>query len=167
MPKFSKETLKEQLNIRKKAAEELLSNEGKLETFLKKLEQKLKSVPEVGEMLANVAVFISLIRAYVSGEYKNISHAKVALMVGACIYVASPIDLIPDTIPVIGWIDDAAIVGYVLKEVIKDVAAYKEYRDGLAPLVEGIVDEQSLAEELPLAEEMPFITAQASEVPVD
>jgi uncharacterized membrane protein YkvA (DUF1232 family) len=31
------------------------------------------------------------------------------------LYVLSPIDLIPDTIPVLGWIDDVAIVSFAIR----------------------------------------------------
>ncbi len=33
-----------------------------------------------------------------------------ALLSAAFIYLISPIDLIPDTLPVVGWLDDAVIV---------------------------------------------------------
>ncbi|CAN5627914.1 hypothetical protein BH11ARM2_BH11ARM2_05490 [soil metagenome] len=43
-------------------------------------------------------------------------------LVGALLYGASPLDLIPDVIPLIGWIDDAFIVPLLL------FMAYKAYR---------------------------------------
>jgi uncharacterized membrane protein YkvA (DUF1232 family) len=38
-------------------------------------------------------------------------------------YLASPIDLIPDFIPVVGYADDALITGLVLRSVIKRAGA--------------------------------------------
>lgn len=37
------------------------------------------------------------------------STAKVIVIIGCMLYVLSPIDLIPDVIPVLGWIDDAVV----------------------------------------------------------
>lgn len=34
-------------------------------------------------------------------------------------YLASPIDLIPDFLPVIGWADDVIVLGLVLRSIIK------------------------------------------------
>ena len=45
---------------------------------------------------------------------------------GALIYVISPLDLIPDWIPVIGWLDDLGVVAlcswYFVREVRKHAA---------------------------------------------
>jgi uncharacterized membrane protein YkvA (DUF1232 family) len=55
-------------------------------------------------------------------------------------YLASPIDLIPDFIPVIGYADDAAITGLVLRSVIRSAGANQVREqwpgsdDGLAAL---------------------------------
>jgi uncharacterized membrane protein YkvA (DUF1232 family) len=42
------------------------------------------------------------------------STADFILVVGALLYIISPIDAIPDFIPVVGWLDDMAIAGLVL-----------------------------------------------------
>jgi len=41
------------------------------------------------------------------------------LLWGACAYLASPIDLIPDFIPVVGYLDDAALVAVVLAWILR------------------------------------------------
>jgi uncharacterized membrane protein YkvA (DUF1232 family) len=56
------------------------------------------------------------------------------------IYLASPFDLIPDFVPVLGWADDAIIVTAVLRSVVRRVGllAIREHwpgtDDGLAAL---------------------------------
>jgi uncharacterized membrane protein YkvA (DUF1232 family) len=35
------------------------------------------------------------------------------------VYVVSPIDLVPDTIPILGWIDDVALLGLGIPAVLK------------------------------------------------
>ncbi len=39
------------------------------------------------------------------------AHKLVGLF--ALVYVASPIDLVPDFIPIVGWLDDAGVVALV------------------------------------------------------
>ena len=49
----------------------------------------------------------------------------VAAIVGSLLYVLSPVDLIPDMIPVVGYLDDAAVLALCLKFVKHDVDEYK------------------------------------------
>lgn len=46
----------------------------------------------------------------VIGEVKFGSMGKIILFLLALLYVISPIDLIPDVIPVVGWIDDLVVI---------------------------------------------------------
>lgn len=50
------------------------------------------------------------------------------LIAGALLYFLSPIDFIPDSIPGIGYVDDAAVVLACLKLVQSDVDEYREWQ---------------------------------------
>lgn len=39
------------------------------------------------------------------------------------VYVISPVDLIPDILPIIGWIDDATLLGFAIPAILKMVPA--------------------------------------------
>ena len=49
-------------------------------------------------------------------------------MTGALLYVLSPLDVIPDFIPLAGFIDDAAVFGFVLAFAKDDLVRYREWR---------------------------------------
>ena len=42
----------------------------------------------------------------------------------AVLYVISPVDLIPDVLPVIGWLDDVGVLGLALAFVTRDMARF-------------------------------------------
>ncbi len=42
----------------------------------------------------------------------------------AVLYVISPVDLIPDVVPVIGWLDDVGVLGLALAFVTRDMARF-------------------------------------------
>lgn len=48
---------------------------------------------------------------------------KIIIVLLAFIYVVSPLDLIPDFIPVIGWLDDLGVLAWAAKQLFlnKDV----------------------------------------------
>jgi uncharacterized membrane protein YkvA (DUF1232 family) len=43
-------------------------------------------------------------------------------VVGAMAYVLSPVDFVPDLIPLLGWLDDVGVVGAALAFFARDVA---------------------------------------------
>ena len=88
----------------------------------------MKSIPKIGDKLSEIPVWISLVRSYMKGEYREIPIGSLVAIVAAMIYVVSPIDLIPDSIPVAGYLDDTAVVIACLKLVETDVVEYKEWK---------------------------------------
>jgi len=46
---------------------------------------------------------------------------------GALAYVVLPLDLIPDFIPGVGFIDDIFVIGYVLKNLSDEIDRYKKH----------------------------------------
>ena len=76
-------------------------------------------------------MLIEMIKAATSGEYPLPAWA-IAAIIGAIIYVISPIDAVPDIIPVAGWLDDSVVVAAAVKaleEVIKAFIKYKKERN--------------------------------------
>ena len=47
---------------------------------------------------------------------------------GALAYVVFPIDIIPDFIPGIGFIDDVFVVGMVMKSISDEIERFKAYK---------------------------------------
>lgn len=109
-------------------AKELLKDEDKMEQFLQKLEKKLKKIPHAGEKLSKVPVLISLVRSYMKKEYTDLPKGTIIAIVSALMYFVSPVDIIPDSIPLIGYMDDAAIIATCWELVEKDVEAYQAWR---------------------------------------
>ena len=107
----------------------LLNNVDEIERFLQRLEEKMKIVPVVGEKLAMVPVLASLIKSFVSKEYTDIPIGTIIAIIAALLYFVSPIDLVPDSIPVLGYFDDAAVVAVCWKMVESDVKEYQVWRE--------------------------------------
>lgn len=50
-------------------------------------------------------------------------------VLGALAYFSDPLDLVPDHIPVLGFLDDAIMIELVVDELAGDVEAYEEFCD--------------------------------------
>jgi len=120
--------LKNLLNENMEKAKKLVKDKEKTEAMLENLEKKLAKIPRVGKYLKDVPVFISLVRAYVSKEYRDIPFRSIVAIVSALIYVLNGFDFIPDFIPGVGLIDDAAVTAFAYKMVHKDVEKYRKWK---------------------------------------
>jgi uncharacterized membrane protein YkvA (DUF1232 family) len=54
------------------------------------------------------------------------------------LYIVSPIDLIPDFIPVVGWLDDIGVLGFMVHTYLQyrnEIEALARRADAVEPLV--------------------------------
>ncbi len=110
-------------------AEVILQDEDKVERLLQRLEKKLQSIPKIGDKLSHIPVFASLVKSYVKKEYTEVPIGTIVAVISALVYFVSPVDLILDAIPGVGYIDDAAVVGACLLLVDSDITEYIKWRD--------------------------------------
>ncbi|WP_372589477.1 DUF1232 domain-containing protein [Fervidobacterium pennivorans subsp. shakshaketiis] len=66
-----------------------------------------------------------LLGDWLSGTYK-VSTGTILAILGAVIYFVTPIDAIADFIPVLGWMDDAAVFTLVINQIRAELDRYKE-----------------------------------------
>ena len=109
-------------------AEDVLKDENKMERFFQRLEKKLKAVPIAGNALQYIPLMMSLVRSYVKKEYTDLPIGTMVSVVVALLYFLSPIDVIPDIIPGLGYIDDAAVIAGCLVLIKGDLEEYRAWR---------------------------------------
>jgi len=65
---------------------------------------------KVSSKIKDVKLLWEMVSDFVNKRYRDVDTLSIATAVAALVYVASPIDFIPDFIPVIGYLDDMTIV---------------------------------------------------------
>ena len=113
-------------------AQEMLKDGSKVEAALQSLEAKMKEIPTVGEGLSKLPLMISMIRGYITKEYTEVSPKVVASLLCAVLYLLKGKDLIKDSIPVVGYLDDIAVTAAAFKLSENELAAYEQWRAGKA-----------------------------------
>jgi uncharacterized membrane protein YkvA (DUF1232 family) len=85
---------------------------------------------DLGEAFDDLQTLLRLIRAYAKGEYRELPKMTMVAAAAAVIYFVNPVDLIPDAIPGVGYIDDIAVLLFVVKAIQEDLHEFGEWEDG-------------------------------------
>lgn len=94
---------------------------------------KAREIPDRMQRLTNqVRLLLDLVDDYWAGRYRKVRWYSLAIAVAAALYFISPSDLIPDTLPGIGQLDDLLVMAIALRLLKADLSAYAREK-GLDP----------------------------------
>jgi uncharacterized membrane protein YkvA (DUF1232 family) len=68
-----------------------------------------------------------LLKFYATGDYRNMDLKNVVIIITAFIYFLSPIDIIPDFIPMLGFADDVALVTFVFNSIGEEIEKFETW----------------------------------------
>ena len=94
------------------------------------IQKKFSSRGPLQRFIEDARLLIAVVKDYWSGAYRKLPYGTVAAIVFTLIYVFNPLDLVPDVLPIIGEVDDAAVVTACLFLVERDLLAYKQWKQG-------------------------------------
>lgn len=123
-------------NVKKKIDEEYVNSEvskiedGDLNMVMKnkeKIDKKfagngLKKYAEMGK------VMFGMLKDYKKGDFKEVPWFTIAAVVFAMLYIFNPLDIVPDFIPGLGYVDDFAIFTIVLRFIETDMHSYLDWK---------------------------------------
>jgi uncharacterized membrane protein YkvA (DUF1232 family) len=78
-------------------------------------------------------LLLDVVKDYWRGRYRQVPFGTIGAAVFTLIYVLNPLDLVPDVLPLIGQIDDAAVVAACLLLIERDLHSYSAWRRGNPP----------------------------------
>ena len=130
MSKIDNETIKNEHKKRQEDFEEeavhnVLEDE-------EEIKSKFENKGKLQRYVDDAQLLFNLLRDYANGNYREVPFNVVAAIGGALLYVLSPLDLIPDFIPIVGYLDDAAVIAFCLNLIEKDLISYKVWKRNTA-----------------------------------
>ena len=85
----------------------------------------------VGQALLDKVTMLSrMVKAYFTGEYKIIPWGSIVKIIAVLIYFISPIDVIPDILPLIGLTDDLALTMWLFSSLKEDLENFEVWEQG-------------------------------------
>ena len=77
----------------------------------------------------DLGVLLRLMKAWALRSYERVPWTSLLLITGAVVYFVMPIDLIPDGLVGIGFVDDVAVVSTVVRTVRKELDRFRAWED--------------------------------------
>ncbi|MCI4167065.1 YkvA family protein [Bacillus spizizenii] len=78
--------------------------------------------------IQHITVFFQMLRDWRNGDYPRSQVKTLFLLTAAILYIAMPLDVIPDAILGLGIIDDAAVLGLIWMLIKKEMSQYEKWR---------------------------------------
>jgi uncharacterized membrane protein YkvA (DUF1232 family) len=103
---------------------------GQEEQVLRDIPQKIEKLEQsksntIRDLLHNVRIAFAMLK---DSNY-SLSWKTKTLLIAGLLYFLLPADLTPDFIPIIGYIDDAAVMTAIFKRIAHEVKSYKLMRN--------------------------------------
>ena len=113
-------------------AEQILRNPKELLRLLTVAERRLDRVNAgpLSPLKKELQSMLRLMRAYGEGSYRQVSGKNLALAGLGLLYLASPLDVLPDFLPG-GFVDDAAVIGFIVRKIRTELAAFEAWERGV------------------------------------
>jgi uncharacterized membrane protein YkvA (DUF1232 family) len=97
----------------------------KLASVVQSVNQK---TPSVKRMIENVQLLYEMLR----DKTFAVSWSAKAIVVAAIMYFVSPVDFLPDFIPILGYIDDAFVISAALNAISTEIDRYRTHKSSFA-----------------------------------
>ena len=86
-----------------------------------------KAYPALKKVVDNVRELYGLFKDSVKGNYK-LHPANVAMIGGGLLYFILPADLIPDFLPLFGYLDDLAVLTTIMNSLKGEINQYRDWK---------------------------------------
>jgi len=94
------------------------------------IQRKFSARGPLARFVEDGKLLMSIVKDYWAGAYRQVPYGVIASSVFTLIYVLNPFDMVPDVLPLIGQLDDVAVLGACLLMVEHDLHTYKDWKLG-------------------------------------
>lgn len=113
--------------VEKKAKTIQPEDAGKVVKKKREVRRKASRGP-LKKLMSDIMLMVALIIDYWWGRYVRTPWWTISAILVALLWVLNPLDLVPDAIPFLGLLDDAAVVTVVMAMTEQDLADYKAWK---------------------------------------
>lgn len=92
------------------------------------IDKKLSGANSLSKYVELGKIMIGMVKDIKAGQYRNVPWFVIATIVMALLYVLNPLDIVPDFIPGLGYIDDLAVLSMGIGWIETDLHKYLDWK---------------------------------------
>lgn len=92
------------------------------------IKKKFRPGGPLQRFIVDGQLLISMTKDYWARRYRHVPVGVIGAVVFTLLYVFNPLDLMPDVLPLVGQIDDAAVVAACLMLIERDLRGYQAWK---------------------------------------
>jgi len=98
-------------------AKSYVDNPQRLQSLFEEAARQAASMPKepFAETWPYFQTMLRLIRAYSEAKYRDVPESTLVVIIAAIIYIVNPLDVIPDALPALGYLDDATVLALAVR----------------------------------------------------
>ena len=113
----------------RRKAEEIIDDPQKVSGLLNNALEKAQHYRgRLRDVWDQLDLLIQMLRSWKNGEY-GLPWKSIIMAAAALIYFINPLDIVPDFLFGFGFIDDAAVIGFVINALHEEVSNFREFRE--------------------------------------
>ncbi|OUJ71806.1 YkvA family protein [Hymenobacter crusticola] len=102
-----------------------------------KLDDKNSNKGAIQQLVDMGRTLVALVSAYITGSYRQIDTSTIIAGLAVLLYFLSPLDLVPDFIPVVGLLDDVALISWFISKFAEEIARFRQWEASSAASASG------------------------------
>lgn len=113
----------------RQTSEIIFGDKNRFFKLLKDAKNKSLDVGEFSSIENELKLLFQLSKDYMTGKYRHISKRNIIMIISAFVYLVNPMDIVPDFILGIGFLDDLSVLSYLITKIKKEINAYKIWKE--------------------------------------
>jgi uncharacterized membrane protein YkvA (DUF1232 family) len=96
------------------------------------IQKKFDAKGPLARFIEDGRLLIAMVKDYRNKSYHQVPYGTIGAAVFTLIYILNPFDLVPDVLPIIGEVDDVAVLTACLMLIERDLQKYKKWKQDQA-----------------------------------
>ncbi|WP_242693035.1 YkvA family protein [Sabulibacter ruber] len=100
-----------------------------LTTAYEKLQDANSSESGLDQLKDIMFRFIRLVKAYYNGTYRQVNTKSMLLGIAVLLYIVTPLDIVPDFIPILGFADDLSLMAWFINAFQEELHKFQVWEE--------------------------------------